>query len=226
MTPESTPTDTDLVDTTDSTDTDDSADSTDTDDSADSTDTDDSADSTDTDDSADSTDTTTTELHVAYPQTPPDFAAFDVKALTPETLLGEPCTVAVVGQSHVVTAPALGYHEVCSCVPRRAEASETVALDRGVTARVDTTDGERAVTATTDLSVHPLSSFPGTDGATVAYRFGPEAWTTVRLAADGRYETYHTYPERDVAVRTETRLERVEVGANDRPAGPPRGVDR
>jgi hypothetical protein len=175
-------------------------------------------------DSTDSTDST--ELHVAYPQTPPDFAAFDVKALTPETLLGEPCTVAVVGQSHVVTAPALGYHEVCSCVPQTVEASETVALDQGVTARVDTTDGERAVTATTDLSVHPLSSFPGPGDVTVAYRFGPGAWTTVRLVADRGYETYHTYPERDVAVRTETRLERVGAGPNGHPAEPPRGVDR
>ena len=148
----------------------------------------------------------TTELHVAYPRKPPDFERFDVKALTPETLLGEPCTVAVVGQSHVVTAPDLGYHEVCSCLPQPVDASETVALDPGVTARVRTGDG-RETTATTDLAVRPLDAFPAPDEATIAYRFGPEAWTTVSLAAGRRsYETYHTYPERDVVVHTTTRL--------------------
>ncbi|WP_142860066.1 DUF2617 family protein [Salinigranum halophilum] len=170
----------------------------------------DSTDSTETADTADPADPTdptdTAELHVAYPTGPPDFASFDVKTLTPGTLLGEPCTVAVVGQSHVVTAPALDYHEVCSCLSQPVETSETVALDAGVTAQVETAD-DRTTRATTDLSVRPLASFPGPDDATIAYRFGPDAWTTVSLAPDApRYETYHTYPERDVAVHTVTRL--------------------
>jgi hypothetical protein len=149
----------------------------------------------------------TTELHVAYPTAPPDFTAFDVKALTPETLLGAPCTVAVVGQSHVVTAPELGYHEVCSCVAQSVTPSETVALDPGVTAQVDASgSGENeTVRATTDVSVRPLTSFPGPEETTIAYRFDPAAWTTVTVGERG-YETYHTYPERDVVVRTETRL--------------------
>lgn len=161
---------------------------------------------TETTDSPEKTDgPETTELHVAYPTAPPDFAAFDVKALTPETLLGAPCTVAVVGQSHVVTAPEIGYHEICSCVSQSAAASETIALDPGVTAQIGANGDERAVRTTTDVSVRPLASFPGPDEATIAYRFGPEAWTTVTVGERG-YETYHTYPERDVAVRTETRL--------------------
>ncbi|AUV80625.1 hypothetical protein C2R22_02255 [Salinigranum rubrum] len=169
----------------------------------------------------------TTELHVAYPRKPPDFERFDVKALTPGTLLGEPCTVAVVGQSHVVTAPALDYHEVCSCAPQTAAASETVALDPGVAARVDTAGEHSAVVATTDLAVRSLSSFPGPDEATIAHRFGSEAWTTVDLADDGTaYETYHTYPERDVAVQTVTRLARESANANGESAEAVRGVDR
>lgn len=168
--------------------------------------------------------TETTELHVAYPTTPPDFVSFDVKALTPETLLGAPCTVAVVGQSHVVTAPALSYHEVCSCVPQSVDTSETVALDSGVTARVQTDDG-RETAATTEVAVRPLDAFPGADDATIAYRFGPEAWTTVSLHRErASYETYHTYPERDVVVHTTTRL--TEPASDRDPAHHPQERDR
>jgi hypothetical protein len=156
--------------------------------------------------------TDTTELHFAYTTSPPAFDDFDVKALTPTTLCGAPATVAVVGQSHVVTAPALDYHEICSCASL-AETEQTVALDDGTAGEVRVTrDG---VVAETRLRVEPLSAFPGPEGTTISYRFAPEAWTTATVAGDGRgYETYHTYPERDVAVHTETRLTPAEAVDN------------
>jgi hypothetical protein len=148
--------------------------------------------------------TDTTELHFAYTTSPPAFDGFDVKAMTPTTLCGAPATVAVVGQSHVVTAPALDYHEICSCASL-AETARTISLDPGTAGEVRVArDG---VVAETRLRVEPLSAFPGPEGTTISYRFAPEAWTTATVAGDGTgYETYHTYPERDVAVFTETRL--------------------
>jgi len=147
---------------------------------------------------------TTTELHFAYTTEPPDFDDFDVKTVTTTTLCDAPATVAVVGQSHVVTAPSIDYHEVCSCVSL-AETAETIRLESG-TAETVRVARERVV-AETRLVVEPLSAFPGSEGTTTGYRFAPDAWTTVTIRNDGTgYETYHTYPERDVAVYTETRL--------------------
>jgi len=52
----------------------------------------------------------------------------------------------------------------------------------------------------------PLSAFP--DGASfdLSYRFGADAVTTVDVGTD-RYETYHTYPEFDLALYTCTVFE-------------------
>lgn len=44
-----------------------------------------------------------------------------------------------------------------------------------------------------------------TRNADAAYRFGPDAWTTITVETDA-YETYHTYPERDLTVYTRTRI--------------------
>jgi hypothetical protein len=147
---------------------------------------------------------TTTELHFAYTTDPPDFDDFDVKTVTPTTLCGAPATVAVVGQSHVVTAPSIDYHEVCSCASL-AETAGTIGLEPGVAETVRV--ARERVVAETRLAVEPLSAFPGPEGATTGYRFAPDAWTTATVRDDGTgYETYHTYPEHDVAVHTETRL--------------------
>jgi hypothetical protein len=159
------------------------------------------------------TDTTdTTDLHFAYASDPPDVERFDVKTLTPGELLGRPCAFAVIGQSHLVSAPALDYHEVCSCDPLPAAASQTTTLDPGASGRVAFESD--AVRAETTVRVEPLSAFPGAEGTDAAFRFGPDAWTTVAVADDGAgYETYHTYPERDASVRTETTLTLTEAGS-------------
>lgn len=173
--------------------------------------------------SPDATDATdVAELHVAYPADPPAFEAFDVRTLTPTTLLGVPCTVAVVGQSHVLTAPTLGYHEVCSCQSRPDDVAETVRLDPGATGQVAEVVG--AVALETTVEVRPLSAFPGPDDATLAYRFAPDAWTTIAVADRGdEYETYHTYPEHDAAVYTATALSR-RVDASEATTEPKPGM--
>ncbi|SFR67719.1 DUF2617 family protein [Halogeometricum limi] len=146
-----------------------------------------------------------TDLHFAYTTDPPDFERFDVKAVTPGELLGTPCTFAVIGQSHLVSAPGLGYHEVCSCDPLPAATAESTALEPGATQTV--TFESDHVRAETTVQVESLDAFPGADDADVAHRFAPDAWTTIAVSP-AAYETYHTYPERDASVRTRTRLAR------------------
>lgn len=143
------------------------------------------------------------ELHFGYAATAPSLDRLDVKRIAPGDLLGTPSAFAVIGESHYVAVPDLGFHEVCSCKPIPAETTCTVALTRGVT-REFAFDTD-TVTVETTVTVDPFDSFPGPENADVTYRFGADAWTTIAVS-DAGYETYHTYPEYDTAVYTETQL--------------------
>lgn len=160
------------------------------------------------------------KLYFEYTTTTPALDAFDVKAVHPDELLGRPAVFTVIGESHYVGLPALGFHELCSCRPLSAEPTHETPLstdvDREFRFRFD--GGRRG--ATTVVVGRPLDAFPGADGATVAYRFEPRAWTTIDVTETG-YETYHTYPEHDLALHTETRLtaHASPVSRSDAPAG-------
>lgn len=72
----------------------------------------------------------------------------------------------------------------------------------------------------------PLAAFPDGDSFDLAYRFGEDAVTTIDLRTDG-YETYHTYPEFDLALYTRTVFESVPCVALDAPTddSAPNGQD-
>ena len=152
---------------------------------------------------ADTHSETPAELHFGYTSAAPDLTAVDVRAVHPDTLLGVPAVFTVIGESHYVGLPAYGFHELCSCRPLPSETTYDTPLRTDVD-REFTLDGD-GVAATTVVEGRPIDAFPGPDGATVAHRFGPDAWTTIRVAEAG-YETYHTYPEHRLALYTETRL--------------------
>ncbi|EFW91303.1 hypothetical protein ZOD2009_14381 [Haladaptatus paucihalophilus DX253] len=149
------------------------------------------------------TDHTPTTLYFGYTSDAPDLASLDVKTVHPDTLLGRPAVFTVIGESHYVGLPELGFHELCSCTSITSETAHETPLSTAVE-REFRFDGER-VGATTVVEGRPMSAFPGPNAATVAYRFGPDAWTTI-LVGDAGYETYHTYPEHDLALYTETEL--------------------
>lgn len=142
-------------------------------------------------------------LHLSQRTEPPDLTALDVKHSETRSLLGAEWTVAVIGSSHYLGSAELSYHELCSCEPVDGPAVVDVPLGVGTERRFETDVG--AATAATTVEGRPLSAFPGPDAADVAYRFGPDAYTTVDLSGQG-YETYHTYPEYDLALRTTTTI--------------------
>ncbi|SEL80955.1 hypothetical protein [Haloferax larsenii] len=144
-----------------------------------------------------------TALHFGYTTEVPDLASVDVKTVHPELLLGEPAVFTVIGESHYVGLPTLDFHELCSCKPLSSETTHETPLSVGVAHDFDF-ESEH-LRAQTVVEGRPLDRFPGADEATVAYRFGPDAWTTLH-ATDAGYETYHTYPEYELALYTETRL--------------------
>ena len=144
-----------------------------------------------------------TALYFGYTTVAPDLASVEVKTVHPESLLGEPAVFTVIGESHYVGIPTLDFHELCSCKPLSSETTHETPLSVGVDHAFDFESEQ--LHAQTVVEGRPLDHFPGAGDATVAYRFGPDAWTTIH-ATDAGYETYHTYPEYELALYTETRL--------------------
>lgn len=81
-----------------------------------------------------------------------------------------------------------------------------IPLSPGVERTLTTTTGE--VRAATTVEGLGLDAFPDGRAFDVRYRFGPDAVTAIALDGD-RFETYHTYPEFDLALRSETVLTRL-----------------
>ncbi|WP_135664978.1 DUF2617 family protein [Halorhabdus rudnickae] len=146
-------------------------------------------------------------VHSAEPPST-DLRVFD--SLTTR-FLGTTFRFRVVGSSHYISAPAYDFHELSSCEPVAAKAVETIRLDGP-----QQDDNRECNEATTSLgyetdALHcetiierrPLSAFPADASFDLAYWFGDDAATTVNIQAGG-YETYHTYPEFDLALYTQT----------------------
>ncbi|PSQ45835.1 hypothetical protein BRD17_00505 [Halobacteriales archaeon SW_7_68_16] len=121
-------------------------------------------------------------------------------------VMGTTATIRVIGSSHYLAAPDLGLYELCSCRPI-APASDGVAV--AVDAREGTTIDHRtdAATVETTVETRPIESFPATATFDVAHRFDAHAYTALH-ATEAGYCTYHTYPEFDACLHTETIVRR------------------
>ena len=174
-------------------------------------------------------------LHFVHSTTPPssDVRVFD--SLTTQ-FLGAEFTFHVIGNSHYVSAPAYDFHELSSCDPVSGDDVTTLRLDGSTTeashSGIDPSQSEtRQSQSETDawrrleyaadglrcatvVERRPLAAFPDGEDFDLAYWFGEDAVTTVDLCADD-YETYHTYPEFDLALYTRTVFETVPSVAVD-----------
>lgn len=145
-----------------------------------------------------------TALYFAYTPTAPDLDRFDVKKVVPTEILDRPATLTVLGESHYIGVSGLGFHEICSCKPLSAETMHYAPLERNLE-QTFSFENER-ISATTVIETRAFDSVP-VEESDVAYRFDPDAWTTISVSPEtDAYETYHTYPEHDIALYTHTRL--------------------
>ena len=159
-------------------------------------------------------------LYLAYTAEQPPLAEFDIKRRVQRWFFGTEFTFAVIGDSHYIGAPELGFHELFSCKPIRQGRMATVPLTderRPPESRWSTggaTHGDRrevhrgryrfgSVGVTTTIKREPLSAFPGPEPFDITYRFEPKAYTTINCRSTTTYETYHTYPEFDLALYSE-----------------------
>ncbi|ELZ95914.1 hypothetical protein C440_06477 [Haloferax mucosum ATCC BAA-1512] len=147
-----------------------------------------------------------TALYFGYASEVPNLASVEVKTVHPATLVDSPAVFTVIGESHYVGLPSLEFHELCSCKPLPSEQTHETPL---------VADAEHEFRFESDhLDAHTtvegksLDEFPGPNESSISYRFGPDAWTTIRVEPSGSgYETYHTYPEYDLALYTRTELD-------------------
>ena len=157
-------------------------------------------------------------LYLAYTPEQPPLSAFDIKRRVDRLFFGTEFTFAVIGDSHYIGAPELGFHELLSCKPIREGRVTTVELTDECRPAERPSERETvhtgryrfgSVGVTTTITREPLSAFPGPDPFDIAYRFDPEAYTTINCRSTTTYETYHTYPEYDVALYSEHEFTRL-----------------
>lgn len=144
---------------------------------------------------------TTQNLYLASVSERPSLDNFDIKSRKEDTLFGTDFTFCVIGNSHYIEAPELGFYELLSCEQFSAAPVRTLPLKRNYELRVISQTGD--VTIETNVRTEPLSKFPDPEAFDVLYRFTEDAYTAIRYANDDGYETYHTYPEYDLSLCTE-----------------------
>ena len=116
---------------------------------------------------------------------------------------GRRFTFKIIGKSHHVIDADGTFSELCACTP----------LDDVVDGRTETADLEFGIEREfgrvgdgilhrVGLSVIPIDAIPS-GSFDLVYRFASRAITAIDVYPSG-FETYHTYPERDIAARTRT----------------------
>ncbi len=141
-------------------------------------------------------------LHFSNSETPQPLAELTVKADTSTTLLGRPATVCIIGESHYLSCPPLRYFELCSCAPLRTDAVTISLIDR---ATHSFSFENELISADTVVTIDSMAPLPAPETVTLAHRFGERAWTLLDCQ-EGSVETYHSYPEHDRLVRSQTTL--------------------
>lgn len=144
------------------------------------------------------------ELAVGYALADPDRVT--VYARERRVIQGREFRFRVIGSSHLVTAPALEFVEVASCDPAAVPDGHLIALEEAAATTL-TYEGDRAA-CRTRIAVEPLAAFPAGETFDLAHEFAERAVTAIDVGPRG-YETWHTYPEVDAAVYTETEFDRL-----------------
>ncbi|MFC7072641.1 hypothetical protein ACFQJ7_17070 [Halovenus rubra] len=145
---------------------------------------------------------TATQLHLVQTSDEQSLGDYDVKTTMTKTLLGETATFAVIGSSHYIACPTLGFYELLSCRDLTSVDTLTIPLTVGETAQITATHD--TITTETVINAQPLREFPGLEAADIAYQFSEQAYTTITVRGQTEYETYHTYPEYDLALYSRT----------------------
>jgi len=143
---------------------------------------------------------TTQNLYLAYLPNRPPLDNFDVKRQEDGKLLNSEFTFTVIGNSHYIECPELDFYELLSCKPINENSARRLSLRSEFTFRVMSQTDE--IVIENEIQTKPLAEFPSPETFDIAYRFAEDAYTTIHCPYSDSYETYHTYPEHDLALYT------------------------
>jgi hypothetical protein len=140
------------------------------------------------------------KLYLAYPTSKPNIATFDIKAQERKQFLNTSFRFNVIGNSHCITAESIGFCEILSCEPIDVDVLRTIPLNKTTEEQNKYKINGRNVSVT--IKGKPLSTFPNPETQDISYKFAEDAYTTITTLSESVYETYHTYPEYDLALYT------------------------
>lgn len=149
------------------------------------------------------------KLYLYHFDSRPDISELNVKKKQVKHINGCKFIFRIIGSSHYIECEKLGVYELLSCKATDKESTAVVEL-LADTEEVEVSDVEsKNITLTTELIGEPLSEFDSSDTYDMKYKFGENAYTTITYGVRGGniwYETYHTYPEFDLAFYSQTTI--------------------
>lgn len=144
---------------------------------------------------------TVNTLYLAQFDDDQPLTAYDIKQRDRRQFLGRDWTFTIIGSSHYISCPDLEYYELLSCEPVENTAAKSIQLSVGTNHM--TTYTTASLRVETFIEGRPLGEFPDPEQFELTYQFGDDAYTTINRLGQRVYETYHTYPEHDLALYTQ-----------------------
>lgn len=151
----------------------------------------------------------------------PDRESLNVYESLECKFLGVPFEFNIIGSSHYIRSEAYGFHELASCEKDAAgSSSDIISLALSDEEHTRSYPYAGSLSRQTQLHSHdincrvvvkdyPLSEFDATANYDVSYKFEENAYTAISIG-ESQYETWHTYPEFDLALYTRTEFTRTQ----------------
>lgn len=108
----------------------------------------------------------------------------------------------IIGSSHYIFCEEADFHEILACVEMEENDTREIKLEHGEMS-LYYNSGPIFDTTTLVKSV-PIERF-SKDDMDIKYKFGENAYTGIEIFED-YYHTYHTYPEKDLAIYSITKF--------------------
>jgi hypothetical protein len=143
------------------------------------------------------------ELYLVFTNTKPFIETYDVKSTVKTDFLNEKFVFNVIGSSHFIFSDERPFYELVSCEqPQSHEIKQIITLSENTHKEGRYTIED--ITAEITIETHPLAEAPTPRTQQIAYKFDENAYTMIDIISPTTYETYHTYPELDLAVFSQT----------------------
>lgn len=120
---------------------------------------------------------------------------------TEAEFIGHDFVFNIIGSSHYIYCNDISYHEISSCKPVNASSVYSIKINTNINLQL--TFETRNIKTQTNVKSYSLDRFVESKDYDLKYKFSEDAYTTIDLREQS-YITWHTYPEFDLALFTET----------------------